>query len=113
MTDLRNLKRITDEDTARTILDMIEGRRDPREVSEACDQWVRWCYNTPTREEQALHAADDLLGTCGVEGYADEDGRGGVSYCNTGDTYALTLFLDHGAFRVSSYYTMAVSGRLK
>lgn len=113
MTNLRNLRRITDEETARKILGMIDGELDPREVSEKCDRWVRQCHHEPWRNEQVMSASNDLLGTCGVEGEADEDGRDGVSYCNNGDTYADTLFLDHGEFRVSSVGTMVESGRMR
>ncbi len=112
MTNLANLKRITDEDTARRILSMIDGDTNPREVSEAADRWARQCYNEPWRDELIMCAADELLGTYGVEGSADEDGRDGWSYCNTGDTYAPTLFLDHGTFRVSSLGTMVETGRI-
>jgi len=106
MTNLRNLLRITDSDTAARILDMIDGRADPCKVSPACAAWVRQCLHPPEWDEQVLCAADELLGTYGVEGVADVDGLDGVSYCNTGDTYEDTLFLDHGRFRVSSLGTM-------
>lgn len=113
MTNLHHLKKITDKRTAQKILAMIDGRTNPYEVSPACAAWVRQCYNPPTHEERVMVAADDLLGTCGIEGSADEDGLDGVSYCNTGDMYDLTLFLDHGEFRVSSIGTMVETGRLK
>jgi hypothetical protein len=113
MTTLHHLRRITGVFTAQRILAMIRGELDPREESEQCDRWVRQCYNEPSRAEQVLYAADELLGTYGVEGCADDDGRDGVSYCNTGDTYAATLFLDHGQFRVSDLGTMVETGRMK
>jgi hypothetical protein len=51
----------------------------------------------PSDNGSALHrldAIDMVLGTCGVEGWADPtDYRHGVSYCNTGDTYAATICL--------------------
>lgn len=47
------------------------------------------------------HTADDVmrecerlfpdLGTCGTEGFCSDDGAHGISYLNTGDTYALTI----------------------
>ena len=107
MKTTRSLLKITDKETAETILAMINGEKDPREVSEQCDRWVRQCYHEPSHDEQVLEAADELLGTYGTEGWADSDGRDGVSYCNTGDAYALTLCLDHGTFKVTSWGSIA------
>ena len=50
------------------------------------------CYHPPAYEDLAIHVMDALLGTCGVEGLA-LDLRDGVSYCNTGDSYAPTIIL--------------------
>ncbi len=97
----KSLERITDADTAEKIASMIAGDTDPREVSERADAYARACYHPPGRDLLIMYAADELLGTCGVEGWADEDGRDGVSYCNAGDTYDATLFLVRGRFRVS------------
>lgn len=105
MKTIRSLKTITDKATARTILAMIKGEKDPREVSEKCDTWIRQCFHDPSHEDQVMCAVDELLGTFGVEGEADDDGRDGYTYCNTGDTYAPTLFLDHGTFRVTDLGT--------
>lgn len=56
--------------------------------------WVRACHRRPSDEDIALHAADELLGNHGVEGWADPTNfRHGVSYSNTGDTYATTICL--------------------
>lgn len=102
----KKLETITDADTAARIARFISGREDPRSVPET-DAWVRSCYHEPDEDEQALHAADVLLGTYGVEGWADDDGRSGVSYCNTGDTYEATLFLVDGRFLVTDLGTVA------
>lgn len=72
---------------------MILRKADPREVSPACDRWVRQCFNTPRIEEQILCAIDEILGTYGIEGWSSDTGRRGVTYCNTGDTYARTFAL--------------------
>jgi len=114
MTNLQNLKRITDEDTARTILDMIRGALDPCEVSERADAYRRSCYHAPDTESVILEAADELLGTCGTEGWPIADSNdlaAGVSYCNVGDSYVPTLFYVRepwscGRFTVSCYATM-------
>ncbi len=100
---------ITDEPTADKILGMMNGDLDPCEVSDRCDAWVRSCYNEPSDDEQTLHAADDLLGNYGVEGWCDQDdfSRPGVSYSNTGDSYARTIFLRDGVFILSTFEGMA------
>lgn len=98
---LRSLDTITDADTAEKIRAMVRGDLDPRTVSERTDAWARACHHPPGQDELTLHAADELLGTYGVEGWSSEDGRTGVSYCNTGDTYGRTLFLVRGRFMVS------------
>jgi len=67
-------------------------------------QWCRLRYED-LREAERCHpsfTADDVLqqaqrmfpdlGTCGVEGWCDDDGRNGVSYLNAGDTYEQTVF---------------------
>lgn len=103
-----SLLKITDEPTAAVILGMMRGELDPCEVSERTDQWERACYHRPSDAELILHAADELLETCGVEGWAhSDDFTRGVSYCNTGDMYALTLALVDGDFQVCSYEDLA------
>jgi hypothetical protein len=103
----KNLERITDADTAAKIASMIHGDTDPRDVSERTDAYARRCYHDPGRDLLVLHAADELLQTCGVEGWSTNGGRDGVSYCNNGDTYAPTLFLVRGRFRVSDLGSVA------
>lgn len=60
--------------------------------------WVAQCYNRPARRELVMCAADELLGTCGVEATSQEDGdynRGPrFTYCNTGDSYVCTIVYD-------------------
>ncbi len=102
----KNLERITDADTAAKIASMIRGDTDPLTVGTRADAYARQCYHEPGRDLLILYAADELLGTCGIEGWADEDGRDGVSYCNAGDTYDATLFLVRGRFRVSDLGTV-------
>jgi hypothetical protein len=106
MTNLTALKRIADEETARKILGMIRGELDPREVSERCDTWVRACYHEPSIDEQIMEAANELLGTYGVEGYCSEDGRRGASFCNSGDSYTPELWCIDGRFTVTTKATV-------
>lgn len=106
----RDLLKITDEETAEKILDMISGELDPCEVSEHTDQWERQCLHRPADKELILDAIDGLLGTCGVEGWArPSDMRRGISYCNTGDLYALTVALVDDNFRVTSYEALVTA----
>ena len=50
------------------------------------------CYHDPGLHDLILHVIDSLLGTCGIEGWCLQDSyTDGVSYCNTGDTYAYTV----------------------
>lgn len=100
MLSIKNLERITDTNTAHIIRELMAGSVDPRTVSARCDSWVLSCYSIPSRDEQIMTACDELLGTCGVEGFCSEDGTRGVSYCNTGDPYALTLRLKNGRFTI-------------
>lgn len=56
----------------------------------------------PTRMENALVIADEMMCTHGVEGFR------GLSYCNTGETYNVTLMVDWradggGRFLVGSW----------
>jgi hypothetical protein len=88
---------------------ILAGELDPCEASPKCAAWVKACYNRPDTDsyECKLQACDDILGTSGVEAldfedaphYTDEGIRmcPPFSYCNAGDTYAVTLLRDHSA----------------
>ena len=55
---------------------------------------IQECYHPPTYNDKALHVMDSLLSTFGVEGACVQDSmHDGFSYCNTGDTYAMTIIL--------------------
>lgn len=86
---------------------VLDGRLDPRLASKACDAWVRQCYNEPSRIEQIMCAANDLLGMHGCEAiFSDSDNQWPVlEYCNAGDTYTTTLVYDYtkSRFMVASY----------
>lgn len=105
-----------DQETAEKIHGVLAGTLNPREVSPACDRWIRACYNEPDLDghEVKLAACNELLETCGVEGltiegesYTDEGIRmcPPFSYCNMGDTYDTTLIRDHehGQWIISSW----------
>ena len=67
------------------------------------------CYHPPRKYDVRLTVCDAILETCGVEYIAHRNDTFtesyGLSYCNTGVTYASTLIYDHsrGAYRVSSW----------
>jgi len=88
-----------DLDTARLACSIARGDCDPLDLPEAgaagaaARRRVRECYHRPEAWNVALYALDALLGTFGVEGWA-RSMRSGVSYCNTGDTYAPTFVYD-------------------
>jgi hypothetical protein len=97
---------ITTELNARLIIAMIEGDMPYWVIGDSLqNQHENSAFydSLPTIREGIMQAADLLLDTCGVEGWASEDGRSGVSYCNTGDSYARTLILDDGEFKVTSW----------
>lgn len=90
---------------------LLEGRLDPESFA-SVQQWRAQCFHWPPRRfEMVLCAANEILGTHGVEaieGTEHVDNYSGcfcVSYCNTGDTYAATLLYDHrtGRYSVGSW----------
>jgi hypothetical protein len=75
---------------------------------EAADKRDRECHSAPGYADLALHVADDVLGTSGVEGWCSQGGRTGVSYCNAGDPYVPTVVLDRtGTFRIQAWENFA------
>ena len=67
------------------------------------------CYHPPRKYDVRLSVCDAIMGTHGVEYISHKDDNFheslGLSYCNTGDSYASTLIYDHskGAYRVTSW----------
>lgn len=92
-----------DEETADELMGLLSRETDPRSI-EAVDRWVRRCFHEPDEDDQILRACDEVLGTHGVEGIPIDE-HYPVSYCNTGDTYAFTLCLEHrtGTFFLGSW----------
>lgn len=88
-----------DKATAQTVRILMRRETFPQDAPAAFPRtctWLRACYHRPHWTDVALHAIDELLRTHGVEGWPDpKDMRHGVSYCNTGDTYATTIALIH------------------
>ena len=86
-------------DLAITVRKIGKGKINPLDGGyPATERWVRSCYHTPHAAEIALHAIDMLIGCFGVEGWALDNGRGGVSYANTGESYAPTIALITGGW---------------
>lgn len=96
LTTLR--KSLTDEQ-ARAIRGLLTGKRDPM-TFENVQKWVAQCYNMPSAAELIMEAANEVLGGFGVEcirgRYVDRYHMDiQAVYVNMGDTYDLTLLLDH------------------
>lgn len=83
----------------------------------------RWCASQFSkrydRSSHASHLACEILReaekrydlcTCGDEGFCDETGATGVSYLNTGESYALTLCVETS--RYSARFLVASWGDL-
>ena len=106
---LKTLKKFFPPHQARKLRDLMTGKTDPN-TYDAVKQWTDQCFNPPSENELIMEALNEELETCGVETirgrYVDNyhDDIQAV-YCNTGDTYDITILLDHetGNFRVTSW----------
>lgn len=108
-------------ETAKRIRAVLQAntREDVCAMSDKADKYNRVCYNRPPFHLVKLYAIDQLLGTYGVESFCiPEDSYSNcqqptfeVEYCNTGDTYALTVcrIKNQGrvTYRVSSWGDIA------
>lgn len=108
LAQLQPLKSSTvDDSILENVRAILAGELDPSEASPGCAAWVASCHNRPDADSYQckLEACADLLGMCGVvaleienaDTYTDEGIRmcPPFSYCNAGDTYAITLARDH------------------
>jgi hypothetical protein len=84
---------------ARRVLSM---QREELEQLPACIDRIKECYRqAPSTSDLRMTALNVLADTYGVESFQLSDG----SYCvylNAGETYAATLVLFHGKYRVST-----------
>lgn len=95
---------------ARMVLALINGQADPLAFP-AAESYARQCHHQPPRRLLALYAIDEILDMFGVEGFANECGTHGVSYANTGDTYAPTMCLvDEERWVVASWGALVEDG---
>lgn len=97
-------------ETFNAISGIVSGKLNPADFVGGAARVAAWkCVNPPDREDVAMEAIDTLLETCGVEYIASADDSfseaQGMSYCNTGDTYGLTILYDHrsGKFSVGCW----------
>jgi hypothetical protein len=118
-------KRIADElsvtdEQAKRIRGLMDGSIDP-ETSPAVQAWLRQCHHRPRASELIMCAIDEAFETHGVEAIRTKgtwidnyhlDIR--AVYCNTGDTYAATVLLDHktGSYLLTSWGDFVESRRL-
>ena len=75
---------------------------------------IQECYHPPTYNDKALHVMDSLLSTFGVAGACVRNAMyDGMSYCDTGDTYATTIVLlslgGHDTWHVCSWGSLVES----
>lgn len=91
-------------DAARKVRDVLTGKVEPSEASDACAAWERACYHRPPWSERAEKACDQFIGGFGVEAIRNCDGDIIAGYINTGDTYAATLLFNYerGTVRVTT-----------
>lgn len=101
---------------AERVRGVMDGTIDPVEASSKTKEWLERCYNPPSELELKMSAIDELLGGFGVEpiyahGQVQVDSYHmdvlGV-YVNMGDSYRITVTLDHEneRFRVEDMATM-------
>lgn len=76
-------------------------REDVWQLSAAAYNYERSCYNRPDFSILKLYAIDELIGTCGIEGFRTR--KGALEYCNAGDTYAATVIYYQGRFSVGCW----------
>jgi methylthioribose-1-phosphate isomerase len=100
LTSIKSLEKYLDLDrpTATKLRKLLDGRLDPenfKSVKNWREQAAHW---PPKRHEMVMRAANELLGTHGVEVIRSENhpydpyyGDIVLEYCNTGDSYASTL----------------------
>lgn len=112
---IKTLEQITDSrDEAKQLRQLLEARTHSQALVDLVIehyphtlQWLNSCYNRPRNVDIIMNAANELLGTSGVEIVAGEydhpSGDVALIYCNTGDTYAATLCYSPGRFFVSSW----------
>jgi len=83
---------------------LVQGHVDPSfpDFFPKTYKWIKSCYNEPTFQEKVMSAIDEVLETHGVEGFTINE-KEVVEYCNTGDTYALTVVFFRGKLRATSY----------
>ena len=94
-----SLKKLTEafgEEAALVLLPVLRREYTEDELMDrfpAADRRYRECYHPPGYDDMAMHVANEILDMHGIEGQSSPDGRTGVSYCNAGDPYVVTLIL--------------------
>lgn len=90
-------------DSPKRAREILEMKRAELEATEAGASRVRECYNPPGTEDVRMHVLNACDGGLhGVEAIRLHDGCDYADYLNTGDTYAPTLILYNGRYRVQS-----------
>jgi hypothetical protein len=70
--------------------------------SSDCNSWNDQCFNTPSLKELQMYAINEILHGYGIESIQHEQiyissyyGHICAEYVNLGDTYIMTILLDH------------------
>ena len=102
----RLLRRVLKTETRFGLKDLVE--KFPDRFKAARD-WLRSCYNPPSKIELKLEMANDLCDGYGVEGFGECNMFIGppLLYVNMGDSYDTTLCRFRGAWRVACWADFA------
>ena len=107
-TNFPSLKTLTtqlnlDDETAKKVRAVMRRELDPEEASPSTAEWVRQCYNRPTKHELRMHAINELTECHGVEAIFEGGAMQPVlEYCNAGDCYVATIVYFEGRYRVAA-----------
>lgn len=96
---LNTLRKFFGEPQARRLRRLMKGKADPCDYDSVAG-WIRRCHNPPSDAELIMAALNEELEGEGVEPirgrYVDSYHQEiQAAYVNQGDTYALTILLDH------------------
>ena len=96
------LKELQLDDMQVDLIYRISKREETQLIDTLCVNWLRQCFNRPSDHVLRMHAIDCILDTHGVEHF--EHRNKSYLYCNTGDSYALTIMycIDTGKFTLNS-----------
>lgn len=92
----------------RKLLEIRNGCKLEAMIAAECphtQSWIDQCHNSPSLHDMKMNAADELIGTYGVEFIprGQNAQSPSIEYLNAGDTYAATLMFVRGSFVVGCW----------